>query len=217
MTALMDILRRFKRDETGTTLVEMAIVMPLLLLLIFGILEYGRLFWITSASQKAMAIAVRTAAVRPPVCAGVPTIITAASTPPNTPAPRFGTVCRAGGACANGGEQVCALNIATTTGQEIWDRVSALMPPGSTPANIRMRYTFDGRMGFVGGPYSPVVTAELVDLNEPDQAFQFQFVLPLGPLAALASNAAYTSPTRISLPSMSASLPGEDLALGVTN
>ena len=79
------------------------------------------------------------------------------------------------------------LIFATTTGQEIWDRVSALMPPGSSAANIRLRYTFDGRLGFIGGPYSPIVTAELINL-------EFQFVLPLGPLAALASNTAYTSP-----------------------
>ena len=79
MTAVVDILRRFGRDTRGTALVEMAIVIPLLLLLIFGILEYGRLFWITGSAQKATAIAARIAAVRPAVCPGVPTTISAAS------------------------------------------------------------------------------------------------------------------------------------------
>ncbi len=213
MTVVMDFLRRFKRDTSGTTLVEMAIVMPLLLLLIFGVLEYGRLFWITSITQKATAVAVRLAAVRPPVCPDVPDVISAVSVSPGGTAPKFGTICRTGGVCANLGEQVCALNLGTVTGQEIWTRVAALMPPGSTAANIRLRYSFDGRIGFIGGPYSPVVTVELINL-------EFQFISPLGQLAALAASDATLAASHtnsIILPSMSASLPGEDLASGVTN
>jgi len=213
MTGFMDFLRRFQRNTSGTTLVELAIVMPLLLLLIFGVLEFGRLFWITGVTQKATAIAVRLAAVRPPVCPNVPDVISAVSVSAGGTAPRFGTVCRTGGVCADLGEQVCALNLGTATGQEIWGRVAALMPPGSTAANIRLRYSFDERIGFVGGPYSPVVTVELINL-------EFQFISPLGQLAALAASDATIAaslPNSISLPSMSASLPGEDLASGVTN
>lgn len=207
------ILRRFRRDEAGTTVVELAIVVPLLLLLLFALIDYGRLFWIESMAQKAISIAARTAAVRPPVCAGVPKTITAVQTTPGDPAPKFGTICRANGVCASGGEQTCALDVSTATGQEIWNRIEALMPPGSTPANVRMRYTFDGRIGFLGGPYSPIVTAELVNLN-------FNFVLPLGGLAALASSDASQQSAlanTIALPNMSVSLPGEDLASGASN
>lgn len=213
MTRRVDRLARFAHDTQGATLLEMAMVMPLLLLLIFGLLDYGRLFWIEAMAQKATAIAARTAAVRPPVCAGVPTVISVSSTNPGEVAPKFGTLCRAGGVCADGGEQSCLLDTATAAGAEIWDRIAPLMPPGATAANVRLRYSFDERIGFLGGPYSPMVTAELVDLA-------FQFATPLGGLAAMAANddtLATTSPNSIALPAMSVSLPGEDLAAGLPN
>ncbi len=213
MTGRVSFLRRFGRDESGTTVVELAIVVPLLLLLLFALIDYGRLFWIESMAQKATSIAARTAAVRPPVCNNVPTTITPVATSPGEIAPKFGTLCQGSGVCANGGEQTCALDTGTATGQEIWDRIEALMPPGSSPANVRLRYTYDGRLGFLGGPYSPIVTAELVDMT-------FNFVLPLGGLAALAANDTSKKSAlanSIALPNMSVSLPGEDLASGVSN
>jgi len=213
MTDRVSFLRRFGRDEAGTTVVELAIVVPLLLLMLFALIDYGRLFWIESMAQKATSIAARTAAVRPPVCNNVPTTIAAVATTPGNAAPKYGTLCQGSGVCASGGEQTCALNTGTTTGQEIWDRIEALMPPGSTPANVRLRYIFDGRIGFLGGPYSPIVTVELVNLN-------FNFVLPLGGLAALAASDATQQSAfanSIALPNMSVSLPGEDLASGASN
>lgn len=42
-------IRRFRRNERGATLVEFAIAIPVLLLLIFGIMEFGWIFhgWVT--------------------------------------------------------------------------------------------------------------------------------------------------------------------------
>jgi len=39
---MQPLLHLFKREEKGQTLVEMAIVLPLLILLLFGIFEFGR-------------------------------------------------------------------------------------------------------------------------------------------------------------------------------
>jgi Flp pilus assembly protein TadG len=206
-------LRRFAHDDNGATVVELAIIVPLLMLLTFGVLDYGRLFWIESMAQKATSIAARTAAVRPPVCPGVPETISLAASAPNDGTVKFGTLCRAGGICANGGTQTCALDTTTASGLEIWNRIAPLMPPGSTPANVQVSYSFDGRIGFLGGPYSPVVTAELVGLT-------FQFASPLGSLGAIAASDASVSASlgsTILLPNMSVSMPGEDLASGVSN
>jgi Flp pilus assembly pilin Flp len=43
-------LRRLRRDESGVALVEFALVLPLLLVLLFGMLDFGRAFnyWIDS-------------------------------------------------------------------------------------------------------------------------------------------------------------------------
>jgi Flp pilus assembly protein TadG len=205
--------RRFLRDEQGATVVELAIVIPLLMLLMFGLLDYGRLFWIEAMAQKATSIAARTAAVRPPVCSGVPETIGLAASAPNDGTVKFGTLCRAGGICASGGTQTCALDTATASGLEIWNRIAPLMPPGSTAANVQISYSFDGRIGFLGGPYSPVVTAELVNLT-------FRFASPLGSLGALAASDASVSAAlsnTVPLPNMSVSMPGEDLASGASN
>ena len=210
MTRLGRLLSEFRHDTRGSALVELSIVMPLLLLMLFGILDYGRLYWIETSLQKAMQIASRTASVRPPVCPGVPATYAAAAVPSGETAPRFGTLCRSGSVCADPGTRICDLTVASTTSDEIWDRIVALLPPGATRANVRLSYAFDDRLGFLGGPYTPVVSAEFADLD-------FRFVLPIGQLAALAANDASItakSPTTISLPTMSTSVPAEDLASG---
>jgi hypothetical protein len=63
-------------------------------------------------------------------------------------------------------------------------------------------------MGFLGGPYVPVVTVEMEDVT-------FDFVTPLAGLATIAGATGGSSiGSTLTLPSMSVSLPGEDLAQG---
>lgn len=213
MTRLGQILRAFWRQERGGALVELGVVVPLFLVLVFGMLEYGRLYWSTTMAQKAMQKAARMATVGPPLCGAMPsTHGLAGSAPSDT---RFGALCRVGGAnatvCATPSLPApCQLNTATAYGGRIWNEIEMLLPPGSSAANVQITYSHDHRLGFLGGPYTPVVTAELVNLD-------FNFVLPLGPLVALAASdptIATTSPNGITLPAMSTSVPAEDLAAG---
>ena len=44
MSKALTALRRRVASETGAAMVEMAIVLPLLMVLVFGIIEYGRLY-----------------------------------------------------------------------------------------------------------------------------------------------------------------------------
>lgn len=217
MSGAVPVLRRFRRDTTGAMLVELAVVMPLFLLMIFGILEYGRLYWNESTAQKAMQIAARLASVRPPVCGAAFTPIGAVAPPSGSPAPRYGSLCRSGNICQSQARN-CDLSAPTATATEIWNRIRPLLPPGTQPQAVTISYT-DGtpNLSFLGGPYTPVVTAELVGAC-------FQFVIPIHALGALASGT--SNPTTppcansgiqlpgIALPSMSVSVPGEDLDVG---
>ena len=56
-------LRRWARDTRGATLVEFAIVAPFFLIIVIGIIDFGRLFWVKSTMQFAVEEAARYAMV----------------------------------------------------------------------------------------------------------------------------------------------------------
>jgi len=199
----------FRRDTTGTTLVELAIVLPLFLLIFFGLIDFGRMGAEFVMAEKAMQRAARIAVVRPPACPGVANVHQRGPVPINTLPPRFGTLCSANAnTCANVATVTCSGNIADPTVNEIWSSISAWMPTSATPANLSFSYAYDSQLGFLGGPYTPIVTVEI-------QALNFQFTSPLSGFAALAGSTAANVPSgTLPFPSMSVSLPAEDLALG---
>ncbi len=208
MSRVLHRLAGFWRDETGTTLVELAFVIPLFLLLFFGLIDFGRMGAEYVMADKAMQIATWIAVVRPPACAGVPATNLRGTVPANTTPPRFGTHCSANGWICAAPSASCTGTAANPTVNEIWAAVAPLMPAGSSTANLRFRNNFDANLNFLGGPYVPVVTVELVNLN-------FSFVTPLGNLARLATgNPGAGLAASVPFPAMSMSLPGEDLALG---
>jgi hypothetical protein len=139
------------------------------------------------------------------VCVGVPT--TNVRGPATTPT--FGNLCRGlADTCADPGTFSCPGVAGNPTADEIFAAVRPLVPPNTTIDQMRFSYSFDENLGFLGGPYVPMVTVEFVDVN-------FRFIAPLGWLAGTltdCSNA--SSPNEICMPSMSVTLPGEDLALG---
>lgn len=201
-------LRAFATDETGATLVEFTLVLALYFLLFFGLLDFGRLAFNYVTAEKAMHTAARIAVVRPPACAGVPATNAPGPVAPSSDPPRFGTSCNAASnVCANVATIACNGAAANATASEIWAAVQGGLPNDATIANLRFSYTFDSDLGFLGGPYVPVVTVELQGLN-------FDFVHPLSGLAALAGGGSSTLGGSITFPTMSVSLPAEDLALG---
>ena len=208
-------LRRFGADEQGTTLVELAMVLPLFLLLFFALIDFGRLAYQWMGSEKAMGIAARIATVRAPACG--PDLVPETYTRGTSTTERYGTNCNAGpGICSLPAEVTCLGDVTNTTVAEIWNRIEPLMPNTATAANMRFRYSPDAsngdgvtqQIGFLGGPYVPTVTVELTGLT-------FQFVTPLSALADLASGVTGSDiSSDLAMPDMSVSLPGEDLALG---
>lgn len=205
--SLQGAFRRFLRDETGANLVEYSLVVILFLFLLFAIIDFGRLANAWVGANKATQVAARLATVRTPACAGVPTLNQRgpALIPPN-----YGSLCRAvTGACADPGEIACAGTSLNPTASEIYQRVIPLLPPGTRIDQLRFRYGFDPNLGFLGGPYVPMVTVEL-------EGVDFIFVSQLGQFIRFLTGSQSTLGSRpLAIPTMSVSLPGEDLALGI--
>lgn len=195
-------LRRFWRADDGATLVEFGLVVSLFFLMFFAMIDFGRMGFHYVAAEKAVGVAARVAAVRPPACTGVPQLNERLSGTTE----RFGSSCSAGGGiCVNPGTISCTGNLSNATVAEIWPLIQGALPISATAANLRFRYSYDENLGFLGGPYVPVVTVELQDLD-------FTFISPLvgSAVGAVASG----SGANIRFPPLSVSLPGEDLALG---
>ena len=64
----MAAMRRALFDRVGATAVEFAILGPLLLVLLIGIIEFGRMLWVENALQYAVAQAARCMTVDTSVC-----------------------------------------------------------------------------------------------------------------------------------------------------
>ncbi|WP_374900891.1 TadE/TadG family type IV pilus assembly protein [Brucella endophytica] len=57
-------MRHFWKSEAGVAAIEAALVLPVFLLLLFGIIEFGRLFWASHALQETATVTAR--------CMGLP-------------------------------------------------------------------------------------------------------------------------------------------------
>lgn len=201
---LKRLAARFRREEDGASLIEFSLVVLLFLFLVFAIIDFGRLANAWVGANKATQIAARIAAVRPPVCDDVPAVNTRGA----LTSPDFGSLCRFGaGTCADPGDFICTGVAGNGTADEIFGAIRPLLPPGTQIDNLRFSYTHDPNLGFLGGPYVPMVTVELEDVD-------FEFVSQLGAFVRVLTGNDSTLGTTLSIPGMSVSLPGEDLSLG---
>lgn len=224
MTRVFHIIGGFVRRERGAALVELAVVLPIFLLIFLGIIDFGRLGYDVVTAEKAMQRAVRIAIVRPGACNGVPGAVAIPDTTSRDPgnsdpiAPRFGTACnQSGSICAQVAQSTCSLAqgiaVANPTAIEIWNSIDDLMPGKATAANVRITYDDSAilgstslRLGFLGGPYVPIVTAQVQNL-------QFNFVTPISGFVSMAGGTSTFAQT-VQFPALSVSLPAEDLAQG---
>ena len=59
------------RDRRGASAAEFALVLPLLILLLFGIIDAGRFMWEINRAEKATQVGARMAVVTDPVSRGL--------------------------------------------------------------------------------------------------------------------------------------------------
>jgi Flp pilus assembly protein TadG len=71
----MMLLRRLARDQRGSSAVEFAMVVPLTLILLFGIIDGGRFAWEFNRAEKATQMGARMAVVTNPVAGGITTAV----------------------------------------------------------------------------------------------------------------------------------------------
>lgn len=196
----------FRRRTEGAALVEAALVLPILLLLVFGAIDLSLYFWQSNLAAKAAQLGVRKATISASVAAG-PGLTRPESTTywdeltagarcapdpvGRSPCPSFSVRC--GGTtdcvCTDG---VCPYRFERARLQPIYEAMRAVLPQ-LRPEQVEIGYATNGG-GYVGRPVPvPVdVTVRIVGL-----AYEFWLV---GPLAG------WSPPIRAS-----ATLPGEDL------
>lgn len=203
----------FLAEESGAAMVEFAIVCLVFFLAFFQLLGFGMFASNNLMAEKATQLAARTAVVRPAACGAVPDRITDSDI---DPAPAFGTNCRAtldgGNVCSAVAEASCAGSAANDTANEIWTRIEPMLPGGMAIDDLQFTYSFDPNLGYLGGPYTPMVTVELTVPND-DQGMLALFGL-IGRLAQAASGGTGTAFNAPQYRVISISLPAEDLNSG---
>ena len=195
-------LRVLIRDERGGPLAEFALVIGLLFVVAILVFEMSRFFMRAAMAEYATHLAVRVAAVRPPVCPGVPDFNERAS----GSTARFGAMCSGTSACAAVATQTCAGTAGNAVVDEIFGIIQPLLPTDATPANLQFQYE-STNLGFLGGPYVPMTSVSLQNL-------QHEFILPLGQLFAPWGGGGAGGSGAVPLGPLTAAMPGEDLNVG---
>ncbi|RWL84239.1 MAG: pilus assembly protein [Mesorhizobium sp.] len=200
--------RKFWFEQSGATMVEMAIAMPLLLTLLLGFVDFGYAFYQWNAASKAVQIGARLAQVSTPIATALPaetttqtnTTLVGATVPAGTydyvctansagAASCTGTSCQSGNTCAD-----------QASFDFIYDGSSSRAGmhdflPTLVKSEVRIEYSASG-LGYWTRPGGPVPTITVSIVNHP---FQFFF---LGGLLGF---------NNITMPSMLSTVTGEDL------
>jgi hypothetical protein len=185
------IVRRLLSDRTAASAAEFGLVLPLVILLLFGVIDAGRFLWEINRAEKATAAGARVAVVTAPLPGGLVTAnyvgvggLTQGDLIPPT---ALGVVtCTSAGCCVPtslcSGTYPALGTFNPTSWNVIVTRMQA-MKGDITPANVRVSYSGSG-LGYAGDPngmeISPLVTVSLTGVQfDPLVLFGFaSFNLP---------------------------------------
>jgi hypothetical protein len=200
--------RKFCAERSGTAMVEMAIVLPLLLTLLLGFVDFGYAFYQWSAGNKAVQAGARLAQISTPVALGLPseTLTQSDLTKVGTavPAGTYDYVCTAstaGVACCSIGGGLCKpSNASQTSFDAIYDGTATRAGmhdflPMLTKSQVRIEYAASG-LGYWTRPSGPVPTVTVSIVNHPIQFFFLGGLLGFG---------------NLTMPSMLSTVTGEDM------
>lgn len=200
--------RRFGAEQSGTTMVEMAIAMPLLLTLVLGFVDFGYAYYQWNAGNKAVQAGARLAQISTPIAIGLPLEAKTPSDPTQVgsavPAGTYDYVCTAsaaGVACCSVGGGLCKPeNASQASFDAIYDGTSNRAGmydflPMLEKSEVQIEYAASG-LGYWTRPNGPVPTITVSVVGHP---FQFYF---LGGLLGFSN---------ITMPSMLSTVTGEDM------
>lgn len=181
---MMGIHLRLLRSNSGSSAAEFGLVLPLLLLLLFGIIDTGRFMWDMNRAEKATQVGVRMAVVTTALAPGLITedyadqTINGVKLKPGDviPAAALGTiVCKSSGCTCEATPCPSSLGTldSTTFNQVLVTRMKYIMP-AITAANVEVRYSGSG-LGTAGSlpvpgtaeemEISPLITVSLVNMQ----------------------------------------------------
>jgi Flp pilus assembly pilin Flp len=183
-------LRAFPRATGGATAAEFALVVPLLLLLMFAVIDVGRLMWTWNQAEKATAAAARYAVATNVLTTGLDTYDFARdgglSQGAVIPQSLFGGVTCTSTGCTCRSNATCPPlgTFSSTDFGLVADRVRWFLP-NVTNANVRVDYDYSG-LGFAGDPnapdVAPTVTVTVRNLTfTPLSTLVFRVNIPLPP------------------------------------
>jgi len=182
----------FLRDQQGSVMVEVTIMLSIVLLLVLGAIDFLLLFYQWNAAAKAVQTGARLAAVSDPVASGLNNLsqaVMSASVPPGAAMPNFVVTCDGrtttctcnGNACRGmkGYDGAAMNNIVFGRGSSSCSDAKSAegvgmcdIFPRITPANVKIVYAQTG-LGYAGRPGGPVPTITVSLQNLP---FQFFFL-----------------------------------------
>ena len=158
----MRILHRLVRDRTAASAAEFALVLPLFMVLLFGIIDAGRFMWEYNRAEKATQMGARFAVVANPVAAGLSTYSFSVSggIPQGSAVPTSSfdrAICNDSN-CADCTGSFCGnIGYSQTAFRNIVDRMTLMYPPiGYNNVNVEYRNV---GLGFAGNPEGPDVSA----------------------------------------------------------
>lgn len=202
-------IRHLASDRTAATAAEFAMVVPLVILFIFGIIDVGRLMWEWNRAEKATQMGVRFAVVTDFIPSDLATKdFTLAGATQGSPVnstlfPGVSCTGTSGAAtctCKSGSCASFALNGSSGAFNNIVARM-ALINSRITQVNVVVDYDPSG-LGFAGNPYGPDV-APMVTVSLRNMTFT--------PIVGQIFGAT------INMPSFAASLTTEDAAGAASN
>jgi len=165
--------RKIVGDERGASAAEFALVLPLLLLFLFGIIDAGRFMWEYNEAEKATQMGVRYAAVTNPIAPGLSSYSFAVSggigagNPVPTTSFDSMTCNKTSCSCTPGGSFCSAVGYDSAEFAALVARMAAMYPP-ITEDNVTVEYRNVG-LGFAGDPngpdVAPLITVRLTGLN----------------------------------------------------
>ena len=166
------MIRRLRLDRSGASAVEFALVLPLLLLFIFGIIDAGRYIWEVNKAEKATQVGARMAVVTDVLAPGLASAnyvgVGGLTQGDLIPASQLGLVTCVSTGCT------CTTSPCPTVGTMtaakfilIADRMRTIKPD-IADSNVRVTYRGSG-LGYAGDPngmeVSPLVTVQLTGMT----------------------------------------------------